>query len=274
MAFFVEDPRRKPEKWGPVTPGFVAPEWVWAWQGLRAVIPFWEGQGPPFDANIRKPYVVSGAPSWGVVGVGHRLALTVDENISLVNANVDLSGGTGISLLIKADWTINPTATRRALTLDNNANTSWEHGVQNIAAGNQLQWGVNVAGGSLDNVTASKPTASEVVVCTWDLATLRIYFDGIEQANGAKSAASINATSRLQVGRLSQFGPSDISPSVVAVWARGLSPAEVSLISRDPFGPFRMAVPMVWKAPAAVAGQPYIKRLGGVPHMALNPRVW
>jgi hypothetical protein len=53
----------KPARWA-AHPGAIAPEWRWAWRGLRLAVIGWEGGGVPGDVIGRAPGSLTGTLTW------------------------------------------------------------------------------------------------------------------------------------------------------------------------------------------------------------------
>ena len=105
-------------------------------------------------------------------------------------------------------------------------------------------------------------------VGTWDGATVKLYVDGIPGTSDPYSGSITYANLPVEVGRLgtNSFNP----PGECAdfkIYNRALLPAEVMNLTLDPWQMFRSPLPASVRPPVAAAGQPTMRRWGGVPGM-------
>jgi hypothetical protein len=101
---------------------------------------------------------------------------------------------------------------------------------------------------------------------TYDGQTIRVYLDGQIVATTPYAGAVETSTSLLRIGRAGYMVAGERwggTIESVQVWAGALSPETMLRLVADPYPHFRPTPPVL---PSTISGQPYRRRLGGVPH--------
>lgn len=234
------DPTQKPE------PGVAEIDWTHPLADrLFYFSPFDEGAGGRVrDMAGGLSLRPTGSASWvnGRNGFGYKV--TGSNYLTVTSSRVTFAGGSGITIVIRADWSLSYSASgwKRAITFDNGS--AWQHGVQINNTG-LVQFGVNVNGGAFTQITSSLPSRQEMLTFVCDKSTtLRGYYDGALKGTGTVTApTSFNATSTMNLGSIFGIGDSDFTPDYVGLFARGLTAAEAAWLAAEPYAMLRPVMP-------------------------------
>ena len=260
MAFFVEDPRRKPDRWGPVSSGLVDLKWEWFWQRLRFAALFWEGGGSVFDQKNRLAGTLQGNASWSVGSRGRAVLLDGTDDWVEYADDDRLSFLNDIPFSICCGFKRNNAATSGLYgKYTDSDNLEYMHGW----SGTGLYFILidEATGGRMSRFAAAQELNDGKFhnsACTYD-GSIKIYIDGARVDDTDFNAGTFNemqnGTSVLRLGRAQVWSSIEFGGLIDYYYMLegSLIEGQVRALNADPFGPFRMAVPAVWKAPA-VAG--------------------
>ena len=252
MAFLAT---QKPPKWG-FQAGLVAPEWAWFWDKRPNVfIPAWEGGGTKlFDIVNKNLTTATGTVDWlagpkrRYIGNEYDDVATVPPFeypitlIAYVEDPVQLSGS-------ESSWymgLVDNTSGSRMVTIGAEGTAGWRYFVRNGGVADSTDF-VICDGGTQD--------ANDHVV----IGTSRsdgdneLFVDGISIELDTNTC-TLFTPNQLSLGRLNDNTPGEsLNAGLIyaAVLPAGFSQNEARILSRDPFGPFRMADEVGLFVPAA-----------------------
>jgi len=268
--------RHKPQRWGPVSRGLVAPEWQWTHDGLILALPLWAGGGPAFDLSpYRDMATLNGNVVWAMSPYGLCLDFPSGggDYVSVPDhARFTPTQGLTVFVIAKCDAYQTDICGLVAHYLSTGNQRSWFLGLD--ASGHLV-----IALSSDGSYQAANTVVGSTVVGTtnWFTAGLtwepsvatRVYFNGIQDGvDAAGVIASLhNSTSDLWVGTQYQTTTNynlDGKIAAVLVYNSTLRANEVYKLHLDPFAPFRMYEEWAFKAPAGPP--PGVKNLymGGI----------
>lgn len=259
----------KPQRWGPLSVGLVAPEWRWFYRDLVALVPMWEGGDRARDFGPQKivPDTTGTQPPWEVTRYGRGLGFGSSESISYgqpgwINGASAFSVG-AVCLVddITADHAVIwkgssgfPAGGAWALWFDDGAPIGtdvWEF-ITSDGATTVRSW--TSSGFVNANQWYHVVGVGEVGQAH------KIYVDGKDETANTESTQSAAMGSLAedvaiggsgdQLGRLYSG-----SISLVAVWRRVLLANEIAQWASDPFGPLRLYSPLPVGFVSAVAAR-------------------
>lgn len=254
--------RVKPPPWGPVRAGLVAPEWRWFWHDARAAF-IWSL--PDFAQDL------VGRLSSGVVGNGADVIVTARGSAW---GAVDATSGLSFSSTATNRWVPQPPPLTVVALIKNGPGGNGDEIVIHKGRGGVSGWNFAIRQGDVidrlnlskqgvvDNESVDMVPLSEVSLVAASVDAdkkVRYYVEGILKQTMANTDAfndGTDAEADILVARDSGGGPASGLDNrqllMLAVWARDLTDREHLQLALDPFGPFRMALPVLGKAPVAV----------------------
>lgn len=262
---------QKPEEWG-FEAGLVAPEWDWVWEDPALLCPFWAGGGTARDLS---PNRFVGTLENGAVW---------DNQAELGVFCADVAGrrvsfGTQAALAIT---TYTHFAVFRVRDLSEPSSISTTRWLNLSQDGYNL---IILTDGSIEaakhNIAAIQQTAAGVVTVntvhamatTYDETdgVHRFVVDGVDLGTATNAQALTHGEFALGSFRGNDsINSDDIDIIAYGIWPTRKSVSQLRQLTADPFGPFRMRVPMAFFVPAVGGfvphnplGHPLIGPFGG-----------
>ncbi len=250
--------RSKSYQWAPVSPGLVAPEWRWFWHGLRRAYVMDEGGGTTiYDLAERSPATFSGTVSWvpgqygSSIAIGsaatHRIDLTTNAYDLGIRRHATFAGlirataGAAFHHPLISDWNtslgfnlrFDATSGRVLMYIyPNNHRATSANGLWEL---NTWYWLVGVMDG----------------------ANMYIYLDGKQVATQTLGEDIGDSASPMRIGtRGDMDDPKNTTDvSLLTIHDVALSAAQIRYLAPVPFGPFHLWLPVLGRAPLAVAAR-------------------
>lgn len=235
----------KPFRWA-VSPGLIDPNWRWAWRGLIRAWLFWEGGGAPADwSPYRAGRVAQSGGSWTAGGLG--MGFYFDGTNDYLNAGSfnqhAATNELSVVMLFRA------TQTDSMVLMRYNAMTAAGGDYQAAYVDTNNPPNIRVKVGSAGYAWAPYALGDTVHIVSTAQGggPVKIYKNGFleDSATASESFASVSEPWLIGVdadatnaGSLGNWFRGDIYQ--ILIYNRILSAQEVWLLSRDPFGPFRM----------------------------------
>lgn len=232
----------KPAQWA-VTPGLVAPEWRWFWRDVGACYPFWndlritdlvsgETESPQGSEQATRFSYVGGLRGTGIART------TGGGGNAYFAAN---SGITQNQYTLMSVATITADVNNKAFIDDDagSSNRKFQFRTNTAEAAQFIPFNTSNSAFSATGTT----TLSTNVVIARVLGNIgSIWVDGINEAEVTISGTpnTPNARVRLFDRKIAGFVPFSGTQFMVALFNSALSDHEIRMLSRDPFGPFRM----------------------------------
>ena len=245
------------------------------WRGCIGYWPMWEQAGNiAYDlSGWRFNGILTGGPSWKVNEFGR--AILKDSTVQYTDHGFysALYGVQALTCLLTfkrlvsttwarlvSDWSA--TESYRVILID----TTGTGGKLTFHIGRGVEYTLNTA------ISATDTGITHTVVGTWDGLTMRFYQDGVQDPSTTATTPGVLNTGaqtfRLGADQTGVNGP-QCELTLGALWNRALSLREISVLSADPFCMIRQPT-FDWIYAGAisrvVAGQPTLKRWGGIPH--------
>ncbi len=232
----------KPGLWN-VQRDLVAPEWRWAWDDAKVILPLWEGGGVPrhLTKGIANDITLVGTAGWEP----NRHGIGIDSGNGATGAIVF---GTDISFAAAEPYTLafflalNEDSTDDVIpaVYRSDTNSYWfiRRGT-GVASPTQIWYRHN--GSDLTQTGFALPADEwHAPVFTWDGATVRGYLDGEERHSLSISTGVDWTIPELcrNWGTSAEFVAGDFGTFIAS--GRAWTAAEVRQWSYDPFGPFRL----------------------------------
>jgi hypothetical protein len=264
----------KPPKWN-INPAEVDPKWQWAWRDLKVCIPFWEGSGTGANTEVfnygkmrsgRIDTATSVGPiPWKAVGEGYAKQFNAD-GLSLRFPADD------VWLAETTDPVSFMAVVRRQSAVGDYTGTASDQGWI-------IQWAENVngtgltkrfgtgssfvemiattgAGSASANIAFLGNDRTEIVQGTWngnEGGRIRLYRNGFLVQTSSRSGSLVNNSGgtpdrTFSIGSLNVSDGSGghnaetFSGDIILVYGwrpRELTPEEMDMLSKDPFGPIR-----------------------------------
>ena len=242
--------RIKPARWA-ISPGLVDPQWRWAWRGLKAAIVNWEGGGPPYDFVQRILLTkITSTGIWSPQARGlslHHDAVTSDASWDWNDE--DFIPTDRVTVLVHKH---KDDATSRASSGFGVSNTS---GNTTERCGAHIPWSDGTVYFDFGGTGASNRISIGSLTFGDDIWVMRagpqgmqIWQNGILRAeNTSISPTRVNSVNPFRLGSGNTTMPdspvsSDLAKfSLLLLWDYELNNDAIVVISRDPFGPFRLA---------------------------------
>lgn len=267
--------KHKPQRWGPVSRGLVAPEWQWAHTELRCALLWWEGGGTvPLDMSLRRlAWLPENSPPWVFTKYGLAQKFTSGSSQALYRTDVSpvSSDSEGTIVLV---FVLGSLAADKTI-LSFNDFGSWDNLFRINPDGADIQV-LNK-----DNVDHYRFTTSGWVVGQTYILIFTVGPNGNSMwRNGQKLSPTYTSGSSASTEWLSdlsnldrwyiskQFGGGESFGTHTFIeylhYGRHFTDSECQKISQDPFAPFCMAEEEVYKAPGGPP--PGVKNLymGGI----------
>ena len=252
-------PDIKHEQW-PVDPSLVAPEWWWFWNNVRSALVFWEGGGVTYDYAQRKfPIEEVGSSTgtidgWGSSVLGRSQSTRNNAihgskdhwKLGTIDKILPNTGAASFFLvfetLLSSPGSIQP-RNLGTLTLDAteiSAHIPWSDNVIYFDHGGKVSGTTRVNTGAL---TWAKNQVYKIALVAGP-SGMSIWRDGIKEASHSTAATRTSSTKAFYYNAGDSW-TTDHNPyqKHIAFYAFNieLTAEQVLQLTRDSFGPFRMA---------------------------------
>ena len=226
-----------------LAPGLVPPEWRWAWRGLVAAFPFWEGGGERTVDVSAQHYVASGTgQTWTRTREGLGVQWSSSAGWTVPTPRRWPTGASPFTVFISGQfYTQNPQSPICVVWGTNSTRR-----MVGVSAASDGTTHLNFFNWSDDQATSHSFTLGDqfTFAGTYDGGTAKkLYVDGVLDTTATLGGALNVASSSIKIGYDNTAGSWvgwQQPISAVYVWDRELTASEIAQLHHDPYGFLRL----------------------------------